>query len=449
MTTRLFPADFLWGAATAAYQIEGAWLADGKGESIWDRYTHTPFMVQNGDTGDIACDHYNRMPEDVALMKSLGFKTYRFSIAWPRILPEGRGRVNSKGLGFYDRLVDTLLEAGIVPNATLNHWDLPQAIQDAGGWPNRETPDWFAEYARIVFDKLGNRVGMFATHNEPWVISFMGYGYADMAPGLADLSQAYQTAHHLLVSHGKAVQIFRQGGYKTKIGIVLNLGHNIPASDSEADLLACRRSAEQGNDWFLSPIFKGTYPQYLFEWLGAHRPQVEADDMQLISQPIDFLGVNYYMTFRVWHNHNGGFFRTASEMISAPGFGRTAVGWGIYPDGLRALLVSLKENYSNLPMYVTENGTAVEDTPDENGFVEDWGRVNFLRGHFLAAHAAIQAGVNLKGYYVWSLLDNFEWAQGYKPRFGIVRTDYVSQRRIPKRSARWYAEVIAKNGVDE
>jgi beta-glucosidase len=449
MSLRQFPAGFLWGAATAAYQIEGAWNEDGRGESIWDRFSHSPYRVLNGDTGDVACDHYHRMPQDVALMKELGLQTYRFSISWPRVLPQGRGAVNQKGLDFYNRLVDTLLEAGIAPNATLNHWDFPQALQDQGGWPNRDSADWFADYARVMFDKLGDRVAMWSTHNEPWVVAFVGHAFGDFAPGMADFSQAFQATHHLLLAHGKALQVFRQGGYQGDIGIVLDLQHRQPATNSEADRAACQRVFESTLGLFLNPLFKGRYPEMLFEWIGPLAPRIDDGDMALINQPLDFLGVNHYMTFAVHFSQRGGLLKVGMEQVSAPNWGRTAVGWGINPAGLTAVLLNLKENYGNPKIYITENGCAVEDVPAEDGVVADWGRINYLRAHLIAVHEAIQAGVNLHGYYAWSLMDNFEWAHGYEPRFGIVRVDYETGQRIPKQSARWYSEVIAQNGVME
>jgi beta-glucosidase len=449
MSIQKFPEHFVWGAATSAYQIEGAWQEDGKGESIWDRYSHRPFMIQNGDTGDLACDHYHRMPEDVALMRTLGLKSYRFSISWPRLLPEGHGTANPKGIGFYDCLVDELLSAGITPMATLNHWDLPQTLQDAGGWPNRQTVDWFCEYAQLAFEKLGDRVGYWVTHNEPWVIAYLGYKEATMAPGLADLTLSNQAAHHLLLSHGRTVQLFRQGGYKGQIGIVLNTSHFMSASDSEKDLAARQRAYDQMLGMYLGPLYKGAYPQALLDWLGPHCPLVQPGDMALIGQPADFLGLNYYSSMTVAHDHNGGFWKNAFNQVSTPGWGRTTMNWGVYPPGLTAMLLDIKENYGNPPVFITENGTAMEDTPDASGFVADWGRVNYLRAHLLAVQQAIRAGANLKGYFAWSLLDNFEWTQGYKPRFGIVRVDFASGKRFPKQSAVWYREVIAKNGVDE
>lgn len=448
MIFKPFPQDFLWGVSTSAYQIEGAWNEDGKGESIWDRFCHSPYRIANGDTGDIACDHYHRMPEDVALMKNLGVKGYRFSIAWTRIFPEGKGRVNLKGLDFYDRLVDELGKAGIRANVTLNHWDLPQSLQDLGGWANRDITDWFAEYARVVFDRLGDRVAMWATHNEPFVVA-SGYFSGSMAPGLADASLGYRVVHHLNLAHGKAVQVFRQGGYPGKIGIVLDLENYIPETQSEADLLATRRILDQSHHVFLDPIFKGHYPAGLIEWLGALAPQPQAGDMQIISTPIDFLGVNYYFTSKIRYETWGGLLKAGSRMVSAPMWSQTEMGWGVYPEGLTAILLKLRDQYGNPEVYITENGVAVPDEPDENGFVQDRERIAYLRRHLIAAHDAIQQGVNLRGYFLWSLMDNFEWAHGYRPRFGIVRVDYSTQKRIPKLSAHWYSEVIHRNEVWE
>jgi beta-glucosidase len=448
MLSYSFPEGFLWGAATAAYQIEGAWNEDGRGESIWDRYTHTPFMTAHGDTGDVACDHYHRMPEDVALMKELAMKGYRFSIAWPRILPEGRGRVNVKGLDFYERLVDELLRAGIVPNATLNHWDLPQALQDQGGWPNREIANWFVEYAQVVFERLGDRVAMWATHNEPYVVAFPGYMNAVFPPGLSDASLAYRAVHHLLLAHGKVVQAYHAGGWGGKIGIVLDLQNFIPASENEADLAACRR-VMQNSHIFLDPIFKGHYAPELAEWLGSLAPQPLQGDMETIRQPVDFLGVNHYFTNRVRFDASGGLLKSRSEPLTRPMWGYTEAGWGVNPSGLTAMLLKVKNEYGNPPVYITENGCAASDEPDEHDFVQDRERITYLRRHLIAAHEAIQAGSNLKGYFVWSLMDNFEWIAGYGPRFGIVRVDYPTQTRTPKLSAHWYRDVIKNNRVFE
>jgi beta-glucosidase len=443
-----FPEGFLWGAATAAYQIEGAAGEDGKGESIWDRFSHRPYHVAGGATGDTACDHYHRMPQDVALMRELGLRSYRFSVAWTRVLPGGRGAINSKGLDFYDRLVDELRAAGIEPNATLNHWDFPQALQDAGGWANRDSVDWFADYARIVFERLGDRVAMWATHNEPWVVAFLGHATGDHAPGLCDYSRAYQVAHHLLLSHGRAVQAFRQGAYPGRIGIVLDLNHLLPASESEADRAARRRAYENFGGLFLEPLLHGHYPPALMDWLGPHAPRVAAGDLAQIGQPLDFLGVNHYRTETVAHNVAGGLLKAAHSQVLAPGWGHTEMGWGVNPPGLRAVLLDIKENYGNPPVYITENGCAFPDEPDADGLVRDWARLSYLREHLRSVHEALQAGADVRGYFAWSLMDNFEWARGYGPRFGLVRVDYPTQRRTPKQSARWYAEVIQRNEVD-
>lgn len=450
MSLRQFPQGFLWGAGTSAYQIEGAWNEDGKGESIWDRFTHRQYTIHNDDNGDVSCDHYHRMPEDVALMKELGLQSYRFSISWSRVLPQGRGDINHKGLDFYNQLVDKLLAANIVPNATLFHWDLPQALQDKGGWPNRDITDWFAEYARVVFDRLGDRVPLWSTHNEPGIHAFQGHAFANHAPGIADYYRAYQTVHHLLLSHGKAVQVFRQGGYKGEIGIVVSFKHYLPASDSDRDRAACQRAYDEKVSLFMEPLFKGDYPQRLFNWIGSHAPRVQEGDLALISQPIDFLGVNYYFTLSVSSvAPTGGLQKLKWTQVSAPGWGNTEMGWGVNPVGLKAVLLNIKENYGNPKMYITENGCALKDQPDASGFVADWSRINFLRDHFCAVNEALEAGVNLHGYYVWSLMDNFEWPYGYNPRFGIVRVDRETGKRTPKQSAYWYREVIARNGVEQ
>lgn len=447
MILRQFPAKFLWGAATAAYQIEGAWNEDGKGESIWDRFVHEPQRILNGDTGDIACDHYHQMPEDVALMQELGLQSYRFSVSWPRVLPEGRGMVNQKGLDFYDQLVDRLLDAGIVPNVTLNHWDLPQALQDLGGWPNRDCTDWFADYAGVMFDRLGDRVALWCTHNEPGIIAFLGHAYGVFAPGIADYSQAYQTAHHLLLSHGKAVQLFRQGGYAGEIGIVLSVSHYEPASDRPEDVAACDRAYQNGTALFMDPLFKGHYPEMLWNWIGSHQPKIDDGDLEIIRQPIDFLGANYYFTEAIAFKPWGGLLKLETTPISASCWGKTEMGWGINPAGFTKILRNFQENYGNPKMYITENGCAIKDIPNGDGYVCDRQRIMFIQEHLIAIHDAIQGGANVNGYYVWTLMDNFEWAHGFFPRFGLVRIDPQTGKRIPKESAFWYREAIAKNGV--
>ena len=447
MTQTIFPDDFLWGAATASYQIEGAWQDDGKGESIWDHFSHQPYRIINGDTGDVACDHYHHMPNDVELMKDLGLKSYRFSINWPRILPEGIGKVEVRGLDFYDRLVDRLLEAKIIPMATLNHWDFPQALQDKGGWPNRDSVSWFTEYAQVVFERLGDRVPFWATHNEPFVVAMMGYGYGVFAPGIASTPQALQATHHLHLAHGQSVKLYRQMGLKGQIGIVLNLATFKPKTDRPEDTAAAKRMEDSLNNLYLDPIFKGCYPEDFMTWLGDSAPKIKDGDMAVINQPIDFLGVNFYFAQTVSYSPHG-FLKLQSEQIIDPGWGMTLKGWGICPSQLTELLVHLKENYGNPAIFITENGTALGEQADQSGYVYDQGRINYLRAHFKAAHEAIQQGVDLKGYYVWSLMDNFEWAEGYDLRFGLIHVDFEDQgrKRTPKASFNWYRDVIKRNG---
>jgi beta-glucosidase len=444
-----FPDGFLWGAATAAYQIEGAWNEDGKGESIWDRYTHRSGTICDGDTGDVACDHYHRLEEDVNLMKALGLKAYRFSISWPRVLPGGFGQVNSRGLDFYSRLVDLLLEAGIQPVVTLYHWDLPQAIQDLDGWGNRQTTDWFCQYARLVFDTLGDRVRTWATFNEPWIVAFLGHGQGIFAPGIADHSLAYQVMHHLLLAHGKAVDVFRQGDYPGEIGIVTDIEYMLPASGREADRQAQQRYWEHHAEIWAKPLLEGRYSETIVDWLGKSGLSIQDDDLAQISRPIDFLGLNFYNTVVVGFDPGGGYLKCQVSHKTLPMSGYTEMGWGIYPAGLLATLLYFKERVKNLKLYVTENGCAASDQPDGNGFVADRDRIEYLRAYLVAAHQAIQAGVNLQGYFYWSLMDNFEWASGFSKTFGLVRIDYQSLARLPKKSFSWYRAVIARNGLEE
>ncbi len=449
MSLQKFPDGFLWGAATAAYQIEGAWNEDGKGPSIWDTFVRKPHRILNNDTGDVTANHYHKMPEDVQMMKEMGLQSYRFSISWPRVMPNGKGAVNQKGLDFYDHLVDELLAANIIPNATLYHWDLPQASQDLGGWPNRDIADWFADYAQVMFDKLGDRVPMWATHNEPWVVAFTGYAIGDFAPGISDYSQAFQSVHNLLRAHGKAVQLYRKGNYKGEIGIVLDLQHSQPASDDEADVAASHRRYELTNGIFLEALFNGRYPEQLMDWIGPLAPDVQDGDMALINQPIDFLGMNYYMTFAVKFANRGGFLKFSQDFVSSGNWGKTDAGWGVNPAGLMASLTHLRDHFGNPKIFIMENGCAAIDDADENGYVIDNDRINYLRSHLLTAQEAIQEGVNLQGYYVWSLMDNFEWAHGLSKRFGLVRINYETGERTLKKSAGWYKEVINQNGVYE
>lgn len=435
---RQFPAGFVWGAATASYQIEGAADADGRGESIWDRYSHTPGRVRAGHTGDRACDHYHRYREDVALMAELGLDAYRFSIAWPRILPAGRGPINEAGLDFYDRLVDELLAHGIAPHATLYHWDLPQALEDAGGWPARDTAQAFAEYASVVARRLGDRVVQFATINEPWVVADHGYRTGEHAPGRTEPSAALAAAHHLLIAHGLAVRALRADAPSARAGIVLNFEPKHPASGHPLDIEAAIVRHDQFNRWFLDPISGRDYPDAGARDRGWRRDEVLDGDMALIAQPIDFLGVNYYT-------------REIVRSPLLPPLDRvdgprewTGMGWEVYPRGLTEVLEFVASRTGALPLYVTENGAAYP--VDEHDPERDPERVGFLLRHFEAGLDAIDRGVPLRGYFVWSLLDNFEWAHGYAHRFGIIHVDYDTLERRVRDSGRFVA-AVARRGL--
>ncbi len=419
-----FPKHFLWGAATSAYQIEGAFNEDGKGESIWDCFVRRHAHVLNGDTGNVACDHYHRMREDVAIIRELGVRCYGFTISWTRILPEGIGPLNAKGLDFYDRLTDELLASDIQPKVTLYHWDFPQKLQERGGWPNRDSVDWFVEYAQVVFAKLADRVKFWATFNEPCVVAFLGYAMGIHAPGMCNYSQAYQAVHHLLLAHGKTVQAFRQGSYGGQIGLILNLNGLLPASDNEVDLAAMQRVHDETHALFLEPVFNGTYPRRLFDFIGPLQPKIQGGDAELIRQPIGFLGLNYYNTNMVAYDVYGGLNKVRLFPYSAPGWGQTEMHWDINPEGLKNEVLYLKEKFGNPPLYITENGCAMPDKPDEKDFVADWERIHFIKTHLLALHEAIQCSADVRGYFVWSVFDNFEWERGYGPRFGLVRVNY-------------------------
>lgn len=442
-TKMKFPQDFLWGSATASYQIEGASLLDGRGECIWHRFSHTPGKIKNGDTGDVACDHYHRYKEDVALMKRLGLQSYRFSIAWPRVIPAGTGATNPAGLAFYDRLVDELLAAGIRPFVTLYHWDLPQALQDRGGWENADSPQWFADYTRLMAARLGDRVKDWITINEPWVVAFLGNLIGEHAPGKQDIVAAYRVAHHVLLAHGLAVPVIRSAVPDARAGIALNINYLDGASDSEADQQAAVRQDGYVARWFLDPLYRGHYPADIVEWLGHTLAGLDLDAVKVAAVPTDFLGLNYYTRNTVRASDEPPFNMSMVRHDEAP---HTEMDWEIYPDGLRKLLIRLHTDYAPGPIYITENGAAFNDLPPVNGIVEDPQRVEYLKAHFEAASEAIAAGVPLKGYFVWSLMDNFEWAQGYTKRFGIVYVDYPTQRRTPKRSALYLQQVIEGQG---
>jgi beta-glucosidase len=450
---RQFPPDFLWGVATSAFQIEGATHADGRGESIWDRFAATPGKIADGTDGAVACDHYNRWRDDVELMRWMGVKSYRFSVAWPRVLPLGRGKVNPAGLDFYSRLVDGLLKAGIEPMVTLYHWDLPQALHEKGGWPARDTVGAFVDYADEVSQVLGDRVSKWITHNEPWCISFLGYGNGEHAPGHKNWGEMLAAAHHLLLSHGQAVSVLRSNVKNAEVGITLNLVPAQPASPSAEDQDACRAFDGSFNRWYLDPLYGRGYPKdVIADHVAAGRlPSEKLDfvrpgDLEAMATPTDFLGVNYY---------SRGIIRSdrIPEAQNAPRTvhaeqERTDMDWEVYAGGLTNLLVRLHKDYKPKRIYITENGAAYGTGPDADGRVRDTQRSHYLRTHLEASLDAIQQGVPLAGYFAWSLMDNFEWAFGYQKRFGLVFVDYATQKRIPKDSAHLYRAVVARNGLD-
>lgn len=439
----MFPENFLWGAATAAYQIEGAATKDGRGESIWDRFSHTPGKTADGATGDIACDHYHRWKADIALMKELELNSYRFSIAWPRIFPEGRGQVNQSGLDFYNRLTDELLDKNITPCVTLYHWDLPQALQDAGGWLNRRTIDWFAEYAATMFKTLGDRVKYWVTINEPMVCSHLGFSDGVHAPGVKDKATALQVFHHLLVAHGDAVVCGRSLVPNGKLSIVPALMMAYPFDPENAS--DCEAAEEAWLDscaYQLDPLFYGTYPEKIMKWHQFNKiaPLIAGNDMQRIQQPIDFIGINHYFSmFFTRDPHNGVTVKKSPHVTQY-----SDLNWPVYPRGLTDLLLRIKKEYKNPPIIITENGISLNDTVAADGTVPDNRRVTFIEGFLDAAEQAIKQGVDLRGYFYWSLMDNFEWAHGYGPRFGITHVDYTTQKRTIKASGFAYRDHIRK-----
>ena len=441
-----FPADFLWGVATSAYQIEGAWNEDGKGPSIWDTFSHQPGRIANNENGDVAADHYHRWAEDVQLMAEMGLKAYRFSIAWTRVIPDGKGPVNQTGLDFYDRLVDALLRRGIQPIPTLFHYDLPQALQDQGGWPNRATADRFAEYAEVVGRRLGDRVTWWITHNEPQVSAMAGYLRGDHAPGIKDMRAAQAAAHHLLLSHGKAVEaLLTVVRLDAHVGITLNLTPVYPASDSEEDRNAASRMDAAINGAFLEPVFRGRYPSLLLENAPALADYIRPGDMEIISAPIDFLGVNYYTRYVAKHDPSEPLLRCTQVF---PPDSEYSSMWEIYPPGLYDLLRRVWEEYLPKTIFITENGVPVPDGQDYDGKVRDSRRIRYLRDHLIQVHRAIKDSIPIVGYLVWSLMDNFEWAYGYGMRFGLVYIPYPRLDRVIKESGHWYSRVIRQNGFN-
>lgn len=435
----IFPAKFLWGAATAAHQIEGAWNADGKGESIWDRFNHTPGNVRNGDTGDVACDHYHRYRDDIALMKQFGLHAYRFSTAWTRVLPVGRGAINQAGLDFYDRLVDELLAANIQPFVTLYHWDLPQALFELGGWSHRDVCGYFADYAALMVRRLGDRVQHWTTLNEPFVIAFLGHSLGAHAPGLRDEHLAFKVSHHLLVAHGQAVQAIRASAPRANAGIVIDLTPIEPASATAANRAAAETVWQRRGALFPDALFRAHYPPAVQPMIDHLDNAVRPGDFALIAQPLDFVGVNFYQR-NVVDAHGA--------WVRVPGSEYTEMDWEVHAPAFTGLLTRLARDYHLPPIYITENGAAFPDQISADGRVHDPRRVNYLREHLLALRAAIAAGVDIRGYFVWSLMDNFEWSHGYSKRFGITYVDYATQQRIVKDSGAWYAQLIARNQVE-
>jgi len=450
MTGRTFPTGFLWGVATSSHQIEGAFEEGGRGESIWDRFARTPGNVADGSDASVACDHYHRWTQDTGLLRDLGVGAYRFSIAWPRILPEGWGAVNEAGLDFYEALVDDLLAAGIRPVVTLYHWDLPQALQELGGWGERLTAEAFVEYAAIVAERLGDRVKHWITHNEPWCIATLGHENGHHEPGHCDPAEALRAAHHVLLSHGWAVPTLRQRSGDARAGIVLNLSPVHAASDGDADRDAARRLDGRFNRWYLDPLFRGEYPEDVIRdriRLGhvppSGLPFVHPGDMETIQRPVDFLGLNYYTRAVVEADAHG----EPRALRQVPDDELTDMGWEVYPDGLHELLTRLAREYAPPRILVTENGAAYGDAPDPSGRVRDTRRIAYMHRHLEAVRRAVDEGVPVEGYFAWSLLDNFEWAWGYDRRFGLYWVDYETQERIPKDSAHWYREVVAENAI--
>jgi beta-glucosidase len=437
-----FPQDFIWGVATSSYQIEGTQPGDGRGECIWTRFSHTPGKTKNGDTGDVACDHINRYKDDVKLIRDLGFKAYRFSVSWPRVMPLGAGSINENGLAFYDQLTDELLEQGLDPYVTLYHWDLPQALEDKGGWANPDIVKWFADYTDIVTRALGDRVRGWITLNEPWCSSMLGYLWGVHAPGDQDMTKAYRAAHHLLIAHGHAMPIIRRNAPGVPAGITLNLAGQHPYSDDPEDIKLATRADGFMNRWFLDPVFKGEYPADLLaeEMIALALADVDPGRIKEAAVPMDFLGINYYMRWFVSQTLQGHDRFPADTRY-------TDMDWEIYGRGMGEMLLRVHQDYGPQALHITENGAAFPDPAIASGdVVEDPLRVDFYREYLEGAQWALDQGVPLKGYFAWSLMDNFEWGEGYEKRFGIVHVDYATQKRTPKRSAHYLGQ-IARTGV--
>ena len=441
-----FPEDFAWGAATASYQIEGAVNEDGRGKSIWDIFSHVKGNTADGETGDIACDHYHRYREDAELMRSLGIKNYRCSLAWPRIFPEGKGAVNQKGLDFYNRLFDACLENGIKPWVTLFHWDLPQALQEKGGFANRDCIEWFCEYADKASSHFGGRIKNWMTFNEPWVYSFCGHLYAAHAPGIKDLPTALHVAHNILLAHGKAMPVIRKNVSGARAGIVNNLAYIESATNRQEDIEAAKRWDLAFNRWFMDPLFGRGYPEEMVSWYGKNAPEIKSGDFETMAVQNDFLGVNYYTRRLVSHAPEDSHIK--AKQVYRPHIKRAEFEeWEIFPEGLYKVLLDIKSGYGNIPVYITESGTSCLDKISEDGCVHDPERVEYLRRHFAAAWQAIKEGCAVKGYFVWSLYDNLEWGFGFTKRFGFVYIDRENKlKRIVKDSGHFMSSVCGKNG---
>ncbi|MES0360894.1 MAG: GH1 family beta-glucosidase [Anaerolineales bacterium] len=446
-TKNKFPPGFVWGAATAAYQIEGAWDEDGKGENIWDRFSHTPGKIDNADSGDIACNHYHRWREDIQLMKDMGLQAYRFSISWARLIPEGRGGVNQPGIDFYSQLVDNLLENEIEPYVTLYHWDLPQALQDQGGWPARSTAEAFVEYADLVSRRLGDRVRNWMTLNEPFVSAWVGYMEGRHAPGHQDVDEMLAAAHHLLLAHGWTVPVIRANVPDSQVGIVLNLSGKVPASNSFADRASAWREDGILNRWYLDPLAGRGYPLDIVEHYRRPMDFIHANDMESIAVSTDFLGVNFYTRGVVRSEAVPEAENESRTVFVNPN--PTEMGWEVYPEGLYEILGRIHFDYNYPKIYITENGAAYPDTVNEQKQVDDPLRIAYIMGHLKSVSKAIEAGVPVKGYFAWSLMDNFEWSFGYTKRFGLIYVDFETQKRILKSSAKWYRSVVQSNEVIE
>lgn len=432
-----FPQGFIWGSATSAFQIEGAPSADGKSPSIWDTFCAEPGRIADGTNGDVACDHYNRFSDDVSLMTDLGLAAYRFSIAWTRVIPDGAGAVNAAGLDFYDRLVDRLLEAGLQPLPTLYHWDLPQVIQDRGGWLNRTTAEDFAAYAEVVAERLGDRIGTWMTLNEPFVSANHGYVTGEHAPGRTSMAEGFTSSHHLLLAHGLGMERVRSV-CSADVGIVLNFTPMVPATDSDADRQAAAIQDDVENRWYADPIGGNGYPQATADHYGWDMSEVLDGDLDIISKPIDILGVNYYTRMRVSDD---------KSYVLPPETPQNSMGWEIHPESFGQQLRRLRNEYPFPRYMITENGAPMADQTRVDGRVEDDDRLKYIRDHLIEVHRAIEDGCPIEGYLVWSLFDNFEWAHGYGPRFGIVEVDYETQKRTPKKSAEWFRDVAASNQI--